>query len=1104
MSAERSKLSPERLKLLTKLLGAKPSGASSQTIPRQTTAGPFPLSFSQQRLWFLDQLIPENPQYNMPASIRLKVPINVSVLERSLNEIVKRHSILRTTFATVDDKPVQQVADSFSLNLSVKDLRTLPPDEREEEALRLATEEALCPFNLSTGPLLRAGLLQLDTHEHVFLLIMHHIISDGWSMNIFWQELTAVYTAYQAGRPSPLPALPIQYADYATWQRQWLQGDVLELQLNHWKHKLTDLEELQLPTDKPRPAVQSFRGNRIPLALSRSLTDELKALSRRQGVTLFMTLLAAFKALLHRYTGQVDLVIGTPTAGRNHAELEGLIGFFVNSLVLRSDLSGDPTFHDLLQRIREVTTGAYAHQDLPFERLVEELKPERDLNRNPLFQVTFQFMNTLGSAQPSDPGEDDLSVNRATAIFDLSCDLWETSDGLRGRFEYDTDLFDGETINRMTDHFRVLLEGIVADSDQRLSQLPFLTEPERSQLVLEWNTTSVDFPPNSCLFELFEAQADLTPQAAAVIFGEQQLSYEQLDREANQLAHYLRKRGVGPDTLVGIYLERSLEMVVSLLGVLKAGGAYVPLDLDYPRERVALMIEDAAIKLVLTQQHLAQDLGEQKIGTVCLDADWDSIALESDKRPALDVVPDNLAYVIYTSGSTGRPKGVMISHRAICNHMLWMQMTFPLTSADRVLQRTSFSFDASVWEFYAPLLAGAKLVVAPLNAHRDSAETIRAITKHQITTLQLVPSLLRVLIEEQELEKCVSLKRVYCGGEALPRELYVRLSARLPTTLCNLYGPTEAAIDASFFSCDGSGGEFVPIGRPVANMQMYVLDRNLQLVPAGVPGELHIGGIGLARGYVNRPDLTSERFIPNPFSTAPGVRLYQTGDRVRYLPDGRLEYLGRLDKQVKLRGYRVEPAEIEAVLARHDSVREAVVLANDAGAKGKQLVAYVVAHTDSILKVDELRAYLKEKLPDYMVPASFVLLEALPLLPNGKIDFEALVAGDGLSTAGGTDYVDPCSPLEERLAAIYRDVLGTKSVGVEDNFFSDLGGHSLLATQLVSRLRKTFNLDVPLRVIFEAPTIARLAQVIETLVWTAYGAEPDPGADTEDYEEGDI
>ena len=991
-----------------------------------------------------------------------------------------RHEVLRTTFANVDGSPRQVVAEKRSVKLSVIELSEWLEAERKEEAQRLLKEEAQRPFNLSQDLMLRCTLLRLGPEEDILLLVMHHIAFDGWSLGIFIRELTLFYEGFSKGNPPSLTELPIQYADFAHWQRDWLQGDVLEAELSYWKEQLVDSPPvLELPTDRPRPAVQTYRGERQGLVLSKTLTESLNSLSRREGVTLFMTLLAAFVTLLHRYRGQDDIVVGSPNAGRTRVEIEELIGFFVNTLVLRTSLSGNPTFLELLGRVRETALAASSHQDLPFEKLVEELQPERNLSTSPLFQVMFVLQNAPGGALEL-PGLTlrPLEVDSGRAKFDLTLSMIEGEDGLRGSIEYSTALFEATTIVRLLGHFRILLEGIVADPERRLSELPLLRAAERHQLLVEWNDTQTEYPKDKPIHQLFEAQVERTPEAVAVLFEDQQLTYRELNARANRLAHYLRRLGVGPETLVGISVERSLEMVVGVLGALKSGGAYVPLDPHYPMERLAYMLEEIQTPVLLTQQRLLNGLPQHQADVVCLDTDWQAIVQESVENPLSEVTADNLAYVIFTSGSTGMPKGVMIPHRAIANHMVWMQADYPLTKADSVLQKTPFSFDASVWEFFAPLLTGARLIVARPRGHQEGAYLLELINRQNATILQLVPSALRMLLEEKEIGNCSCLRRVFCGGETLPVELQLQFFTRLAADLLNLYGPTEACIDTTAWTCKRKSNQpIIPIGRPIANTQVYLLDAHLQPVPVGIPGELHIEGDGLARGYLNRPELTAEKFIPNPFSNVLGARLYKTGDLARYLPDGNIEFLGRIDHQVKIRGYRIELGEIEAVLEGHSSVREVVVLAREDEPGEMRLVAYITRSQEREPSISELRRFLQKKLPDYMIPSNFIVLDAHPLTPSGKVDRLAMPAPDTARPELEEVFVAPRSPIEEILAGIWTQLLELERVGVHDNFF-ELGGHSLLATRIISRLRDAFQIELPLRSLFEAPTVAELARDI--------------------------
>jgi amino acid adenylation domain-containing protein len=1044
----------------------------------------FPLSYAQEQLWFFHQLQPDSSAYNIPFATRLSGPLKVPVLELSLNEIIERHEILRTTFRTVDEQPVQVVAPSLKLDLLTVDLREVSAVEQENEVQRLSIEEARKPFDLAQGPLLRVILLQLDEGEHVFLFTIHHIVSDGWSMSVFFRELSTLYAAHIKGEVCPLPPLPIQYADFAIWQREWLNGEVLDSQLNYWRRQLAGASVLlDLPSDRPRPPAQTFQGSTETFQLDFDLTKNLKALSRESGTTLFMILLAAFKTLVFRYVGQPDIIIGSPAANRIRSEVEPLVGFFVNTLALRSDLSDNPSFRDLLKRVRGTVIDAQAHQDLPFEKLVEELQPERSLSHNPIFQVTFALQNTpQQTLKFPNLATSNLEVANTTTKFDLSLSLEERGRGLWGAFEFSTDLFEKPTITSMIGHYQTLLEGVVANPDQKLSELPLLTSGEKHRLLAEWNDTETAYPTAKCIHELFEEQVDKAPGAVAVVFEDKQLTYKELNDKANQLARYLRKLGVGPEVLVGICLERSLEMVVGLLGILKAGGAYVPLDPNYPKERLTFMLEDSQAPVLLTQRWIESRLPSHHATRVYLDADWPTIAQERAENGASSTTAGNLAYVIYTSGSTGKPKGVMITHQAICNRLCWMQATYRLDEEDRVLQKTPFSFDVSVWEFFCSLLSGAKLVIAKPGGHQDSTYLADLIVEQGITILHFVPSMLQVFIEQRGVERCTSLRQVICSGEALPFDLQERFFGRLDAQLDNLYGPTEAAVDVTRWSCvPCSELKLVPIGRPIANTRIYILDKHLRPVPVGVPGELHLAGVQLARGYLNRMDLTEEKFIHHSVDGLETMRLYRTGDQARYLPDGSIEFLGRIDHQVKVRGLRIEPGEIEAMLETHPEVRQAVVLAREDSPGDRRLVAYLVAaQSDTSMSIDELRGFLREWLPEYMLPATFVTMDTMPVTTNGKIDRRALPVPNSTRCELESGFT-PRDPIEEALVIIWLDVLGVDNIGIHDNFF-ELGGHSLKATQVSTRIRDYFGIQVPLREIFKVPTVAGLANAVEEAI----------------------
>ena len=1056
------------------------SEQSLRSVPRDS---PLPLSYAQQRLWFLEQLGLSRHAYNLLEAIRLDGPLQVAGLERSFQEIVRRHEVLRTTFTDVAGWPLQVIWPPTAFPLSIVDLHDPPEGERERQLYTLVQAEVQRPFDLGQGPLIRASLVRLTDVEHVLLLMMHHIVSDGWSHGVFWGELVELYNAFTTGQPSRLPPLSIQYVDFVHWQQQWLQGEGLNTQLAYWKQQLAGAPMLQLPTDHQRPAVQTFRGARHSLTLSLPLTQALRTLSQQHGVTLFMTLLAAFQTLLHRYTGQDDIVVGTLIANRNRAEFEALVGFFVNILVLRTNLSGDPSFRALLARVRKVTLGVYEHQDLPYEKLLEELHPPRDLSRNPLFQVLFVFHNMPGQT-PELPGliVSPLEIDPGTARFDVTLEFWETPEGLRGRFEYSTDLFEAATIARMAGHLRTLLEGIVADPEQRLSRIPLLTADERHRVLMEWNTTTATYLDDQCIHNVFETQVARTPDAIAVVCGDESLTYCELNRSANQVAHYLRALGGGPEVVVGLCIERSLAMVKGLLGILKAGAGYLPLDPTYPSERLAFMLEDAQPSVVLTQEHLAAGLPSNGAQIVCLDVHWPTIAQYSDHNPVSGATADTVAYLLYTSGSTGQPKAVLGVHRATLNALAWMWQAYPFASHEVCCQKTSMSFGDSMQELWGPLLQGIPIVLIPDVVMKELPRFVQTLAIHHVSRLILVPSLLRALLDTYSdlQDQLPRLKLWFAGGEALPSDLVQRFRECMPhSRLINLYGASEASDDTTWYdtSLAPAGLAPVPIGLPIANTQLYVLDPHLQPVPIGIPGELYVGGAGLTRGYLHHPELTAERFIPHPFSQEAGARLYKSGDVVRSRSDGNIEYFGRLDHQVKLRGIRIELAEIEASLTQHPSVQEVVVVAREDVPGEPRLVAYVVPAQEPQPTVRELRRLLEKKLPAAMVPAIFVMLETLPLTPSGKVNRQALPAPGPLRPALEDLYVAPRTPIEEKVAALWCHLLGLEQVGVHDNFF-ELGGHSLLAMQLLSRVHDTTQVEVSLLSLFEAPTVAAMAAII--------------------------
>ena len=1051
-------------------------------IPRD---GDLPLSFAQQRLWFFDQIEPGLPAYNMPAALGIRGPLNLAALEQSLNEIVRRHESLRASFGQLEGRPVLAIASVLTIALPVVDLRKLPAKEQEAEVRRLVTAEALRPFDLSQGPLLRGTVVRLADEEHVGLLTMHHIVSDGWSAGVLIREAATLYVAFCAGRPSPLPELSVQYADFAHWQRQWMQGDVLESQLTYWRRQLAGAPAfVDFPTDRPRPPRQTFRGAHRSLALSRQLQDGFKALGRQEGVTQFMLLLAAFLVLLCRYTGQDDLVVGTPVANRNRLETEGLIGFFVNALALRTSLSGNPSFRQLLWRVRETCLGAYAHQDLPFDRLVEEMHLTRDLSRNPLFQIMFVLHNaSLRTAELAGLTLSPVEADVETAHFDLTLQIVDTDQGLTAAFVYNTDLFEAGTITRMLGSFQTLLDALVADPEQQILDMPILAEPERQQLLVAWSDKKTDRPADYPVHQLFETQVNRTPDAIAVQSQEEQLTYRELNRRANRLAHHLRRLGVGPDVLVAVCLERSLDTIVALLGILKAGGAYLPMDPAYPMERLAFMLKDSRAPVLLTREQLIGGLAIGGAEIVHFDSSGETIAQEGGENLAGPSRPEDLAYVIYTSGSTGKPKGVLVSHAAIARHCRNMQGCYELDSRDVVLQFTSPSFDVSLEEILPTLIVGGRLVVMGPRVWAP-AELHRKILEHGLTVLNLPTAYWQELTREWASVQGMTpegLPRLFIvGGEAMPPDalkLWQQTPARA-IRLLNAYGPTEATITATIFdtACGpGVGGAFqrVPVGRPLPDRAIYVLDQRGNPVPIGVGGHLHIGGAGLARGYLNQPELTAERFLPDPFRAGPDARMYKTGDLARYRPDGNIEFLGRADDQVKIRGYRIELGEIEAALAEHPAVREVVVLAREDRPGEKRLVAYAVAGC----KADELRRFLKSKLPEPMVPAVIMLLEALPVAPNGKLDRQALPAPDRSRPELEKLFVAPRDELECHLARIWEEVLGVSPVGIRDNFF-ELGGHSLLAVRLFAIIERQLGKKLPVTTVFQGATVEQLAAVL--------------------------
>ena len=1082
----------------------------------------YPLSSGQEAIWLIQQIAPENVAYNIFITAKINSYLDINVVNRVWKKIIEHYPILQSTYTIHKGKPVREINQQQEFKIEVIDASNQSEDGLKDKIFAVADR----PFNLEKDAVFRVSLFTQSANKHVMMLTMHHISSDMWSVDLLFSEFRSLYTTEieQDSQEHTETANDFleknkSYTEFVQWQSEMLSSSTGEKLWQYWQKKLAgDLPILNLLTDKPRPLLQTYQGVSYISKLDEQLIQKLKHLALSFGTSPYQILLTAFYVLLYRYTNQKDILIGSPIRGRKGKEFKKIIGYFVNLTVLRVSVEKNATFNELFARVSKTVREAQKYQDYPFPLLAEQLQPHRDPSRPPLCQVIF----TWQAQSWCEPKENSLHIQEQVlqmepyllgqrgAGFDLNLMGMEAQGELQLCWQYNTDLFEAATIMRMAGHFVTLLEGIVANPQEQIWQLPLLREVEQQQLLVEWNDTFVDYPQDKCIHQLFDEQVKRTPHSIAVIFGNEQLTYHQLNCRANQLAHYLKSLGVGADVLVGLCVERSLEMVIGILGILKAGGAYLPLDPDDPTERLSFMLEDAQVTVLLTQQQTLNKLPQHQAQVVSLDTDW-AVIYQSSQKNALAqptvgsalVQADNLAYVIYTSGSTGQPKGVMLSHRNLCNHMFWMQSTFPLTEEDKVLQKTPFSFDASVWEFYAPLLVGGQLLLAQPGGHADPAYLLNLIAQQQVTTVQFVPSLLQILIEQGGLENCHSLKQIFCGGEALPVALQKRVLSNLNVNLHNLYGPTEACIDATFWTCkEGIERQVAPIGRPIANTQTYILDEYLQPLPIGVPGELHIGGAGLARGYFNRPELTKEKFIPNPFedsaalasprtltgkqathsvsqrASAAKSRLYKTGDLALYLPDGKIEYLERIDNQVKIRGFRIELGEIETILNEHSDVQTSCVIAREDTPGQQQLVAYVVPHLQVTLTINELRYSLTAKLPQYMIPQAFVVLESLPLMPNGKVNRRALPKPD-LHSQPKDQFVAPRTSTEEILAQIWSQVLRVQQVGVHDNFF-ELGGDSILSIQIIIRARQA-GLELTPKQLFTHQTIAKLATVTGTI-----------------------
>ena len=1074
----RSSMTPvdPKRELLLRLLRQRGLEPSQLPIVRRARPGELvPLSFSQERLWFLHQMDPAAASYHLTFDVAFDQAMEPAVMRESLRQLLERHEILRTTYHDVDGRPMQRVETAWEASVEAFDLTGAAGPVRDTELRAIATRIGQTPFDLVRGPVIRAALVRTGPASSHLYLAVHHIAVDGLSLGILFRELTDTSAAIAAGTAPQLPALPIQYADYSLWQRETLSGSLLERHLDYWRGRLAGATGLELYPDRPRPSRPSYRGGNIVRDLPAALVADLQALARREGATFFMVLLAAFKTLLHRYTGSTDIVVGSPVANRDRPEIEPLIGFFVNTLVLRTDASGEPTFREFLRRVRETSLGAFDHQALPFEKLVQEVVSERDLSRNPLFQIMFGLHKTgREDLRFGDDGEVAGGMDDQATRFDLEVVVSATDEATVLSFVYASDLFDAATIEALAEHFVTVAAAAARDPDQPIGRLPVMTEAERHRVTVEWNDTAKDYP-SACLHQLVEAQVARSPDAIAVEAGTASLTYRELDQRATALARWLAQQGVGPDRLVAVSLDRSLEMVVALLGVLKAGGAYVPVDPSYPEARVRHMLVDSAASIVLTQADIARFHADLGATVLCLDTEWDRVVATPDTVPFQPPGPSNLAYVIFTSGSTGQPKGAMNEHRGIVNRLRWMQDTFGLGPDDAVLQKTPFSFDVSVWEFFWPLMTGARLVMARPDGHRDPGYLAGVIGDRRITTLHFVPSMLRAFLASGHGPGLTGVRRVICSGEALPPDLARRHAERWGVPLHNLYGPTEAAVDVTWWPvASAEAGSAIPIGRPIANTTVSVLDARQLPVPPGVPGELYLGGVQVGRGYWRRPELTAERFVPDPLDPSGTARLYRTGDLVRWRRDGALDFLGRIDHQVKLRGFRIELGEIETALAAAPGVGSAVVTLREDTPGDARLVAYVVPGPGTAPTLEGIRRALASTLPDYMIPSALVTLERIPVSPSGKADLKALPAPEvDLAALRGT-YLAPRDSTEATLATIWEQVLGVPRVGVRDNFFT-LGGHSLLATLLVSRVRDQLGIEIPLRTVFEEPTVEGMA-----------------------------
>lgn len=1072
--SRRARLTPDQQEFLEKRIrGEIPSKISTAKIPRRSDQSIAPLSLAQESQWLLQHLQPDNTVLNTFRALRVARPLDRAVLERALTEVVRRHDVLRTNFRTIDGVPMQVIRPPEPVTVDMLDLSALPASEREAEFVRWSRKRTVEPFDLAEGELFRADLVRMADDDHIVFFNLHHIVCDGWSLGVLVRETVALYSAFSKDKPSPLPPLVVQYGDYAAWQRSKLQVDAVDKQMAFWRERLAGAPTVtDLPFDHPRPPDRSFRGKRRGVTLERQLVTRLRLLCQREQTTLFIVIMSTLATLIHRYSGATDIVIGTPVANRSFREVEPLVGLFINTIAFRFDLSGDPTFKELLARVRADAMEFFSNQDVPFERVLNDLGIRREKDRSPLFQVMVAMQPPRAASVSSEIGVDPAVLTPRGSKFDMTLVLWESEDGdVGGIIEYATDLFEPDTIERLFKHFVTLLEGVTSNPLQHISALPLLSEEERQQAVAGWNATAASHPQR-CLHELFAEQAARTPDAVALVFNDERITYRELDQRANRLAWHLRGLGVGPDTIVGLCMHRSPALIVGLLGIIKAGGAYLPLDPYYPAERLAYITADAKPRVIVSESALITALGAQQVPLVQLDADWPRIEANPVSQPPNATLPDHLIYVLYTSGSTGQPKGVMGTHRAVVNRLHW-DVTQEI-SDEVYAQKTTPNFIDALWDIFMPLIRGQSTVIVPEDVVRDPGRLIDLLSREAATRIVLVPSLLRTILDSPSdlAQRLAKLRHWACSGEPLSNSLAAKFRARLPhAELINIYGTSEFWDATWFVAREPDNRAGVPIGLPIANMRALILDASLEPVPANVTGELYIGGVGLGRGYLGRPGLTAERFLPDPFGS--GERIYRTGDLARRRPDGVIEFVGRRDHQVKLRGHRIELSEIEWALESHPNVRNAVVqLRDDLPSGDPGLVAYVVGE-GTVPADSALRAHVQGKLPAHMVPAHIVALAELPLTPNGKLD-RAKLPTPRPKQETLRKQVAPKSDTEKLLADIWAQILGIKELGVDENFF-ELGGDSLMLLRVQNTINERLRRDIPATVLFRYPTIRALS-----------------------------